>query len=53
MSATPEPYLSLDEYYALEEQGEQRHEYFRGRIFAMTGGTFRHSVIVGNVIVIW
>jgi len=35
MSTIPEPYLALDEYYILEEQGEQRHEYFRGRIFKL------------------
>ncbi len=50
MSAFPEPYYSLEDYFALEERGEGKHEYFRGEIFAMTGGTERHNLITGNVI---
>ncbi len=49
MSAIPDPYFSLEDYFALEARGEGKHEYYRGEIFAMTGGTARHSQIAVNV----
>jgi Uma2 family endonuclease len=42
--------LSVEEYLALEEKSEIRHEFFEGEIFAMAGGTFNHSIIAGNLI---
>ena len=30
---------TVDEYLALEEKSEVKHEYFDGEIFAMAGGT--------------
>ena len=50
MNAVPEPYYTLDDYFALEESGEGKHEYFQGRIFAMTGATGTHNLITANVI---
>ncbi len=38
-----------EEYFALEEQSEIRHEYFDGEIFAMAGGTKSHNLIKGNI----
>ncbi len=43
------PYLSPEEYFALERESEIRHEYFDGEIFAMAGGTFAHSLLIGNL----
>ena len=40
--------LTREDYFALEETAEVKHEYFQGQIFAMTGGTFNHSSISGN-----
>lgn len=37
------------EYLAFEEQSEEKHEYSRGRIYAMTGGSVRHGVITMNI----
>jgi Uma2 family endonuclease len=45
MSALPEQFVSLEDYFTLEETGEIRHEYYRGSIFAMTGGSERHNLI--------
>jgi Uma2 family endonuclease len=42
--------LTIEEYLALEEKSEVRHEFFNGEIFAMAGGTFNHSIIAGNLI---
>lgn len=50
MSAVPEQYLSLQEYFALEETSEIKHEYYQGIIFAMTGATARHNFILANII---
>jgi Uma2 family endonuclease len=47
MSALPEPqqFYSLDDYYALDTSSDQRHEYYRGEIFAMSGGSANHNRI--------
>jgi len=37
-----------EEYFALEAQSEERHEYFDGEIFAMAGGTKSHNLIAQN-----
>ena len=41
-SYTPEQYL------ALEEDAEYKHEYRNGEIVAITGGTTNHNEITGN-----
>lgn len=41
--------LSVEEYLALEEKSEIRHEYVAGYIFAMGGATDAHNIIAGNV----
>lgn len=38
-----------EEYFALEEAAEIKHEFYRGEIFAMTGGSVNHNRITGNV----
>jgi len=38
-----------DEYYRLEAQADYRSEFFNGEIFAMAGGSARHSRIGGNI----
>lgn len=37
------PYIRAEEYLAGEEISEVRHEYVAGQVFAMAGGTLRHS----------
>jgi Uma2 family endonuclease len=39
-----------EEYFALEERSEVRHEYFEGEVFAMAGGSVTHNLIKGNFI---
>ena len=45
MSAQPEQYLSLEEYFKLEETSDIKHEYHQGVAFAMTGATENHNLI--------
>jgi len=40
---------SREEYLALEEISNEKHEFYQGEIFAMVGGTFHHAKISGNV----
>ena len=37
-----------EEYFALENRSEVRHEYFEGEVFAMAGGSKVHNFLVQN-----
>jgi Uma2 family endonuclease len=51
MTAQPVPQLSFDDWLALERTAEgQRSEFVAGEVFAMTGATEAHNLIVANVI---
>lgn len=51
MSAVPAPkFISIEEYLLMEEDSEIKHEYYRGEVFAMAGGTIAHNRIVRNVL---
>jgi Uma2 family endonuclease len=41
--------FSLAEYFAQEEQAEDRSEFYEGEVFAMAGGTPNHNRLAGNV----
>lgn len=49
MSAQPEPRMTYAEYLALEARAETRHEFLRGEVWAMAGGSPRHAVLCANV----
>lgn len=42
--------LSLDEFLALEQTGDVRHELVGGRAYGMSGGTERHDVTVNALL---
>jgi Uma2 family endonuclease len=42
-------YITPEEYLAMEEAAEIRHEYYQGEIFAMAGGSNNHNMIAGDV----
>lgn len=51
MSAIPAPnYISIEEYLAAEETSDVKHEYYKGEVFAMAGGSIAHNQIVSNTI---
>lgn len=50
MAAQPHQHLSLDVYTDLERSSGIKHEYYRGSVYAMTGASPRHNLIVANVI---
>jgi Uma2 family endonuclease len=43
------PYYTPEEYLNLEYDAQERHQYYRGEIFAMAGGSPDHSLIISNV----
>ncbi|MFZ4790521.1 MAG: Uma2 family endonuclease [Candidatus Competibacteraceae bacterium] len=44
-------YFSVEDYLEMELQREQRHEYVRGEMLAMTGGSVAHNLIALNLAV--
>jgi Uma2 family endonuclease len=46
----PSAKLSVEDYLAGEEAGELRHEYIDGQVYAMTGASDRHGLIVSNLV---
>ncbi len=45
-----EIYLSLEEYWKLEEESDVKHEFHHGQVTAMAGGTVEHSLISANAV---
>lgn len=43
------PRLSVQEYLAWEAENEIKHEYIDGEVYAMSGGTGKHSSIMINI----
>ncbi|MEA3276005.1 MAG: Uma2 family endonuclease [Pseudomonadota bacterium] len=51
MSLQPKTGYTFDDYLAAERAAlETRHEYVAGDVFAMTGATENHNIIVANII---
>jgi Uma2 family endonuclease len=50
MVAHPEPAtMTVEEYLALEQTSQVKHEYSHGHVYAMSGGTVAHDRIANNV----
>lgn len=49
MASQPTPYLTPDEYLAVERQNEYKSEYIDGEMVAMTGASRRHNIISVNI----
>jgi Uma2 family endonuclease len=41
--------LSIAEYLAFERESQEKHEYYRGEVFAMSGASGRHNIIFANL----
>ncbi len=50
MSTLPNRYITEQEYLAFERESPIKHEYYRGEVFAMTGATREHNLIVANLV---
>jgi Uma2 family endonuclease len=50
MTVHTKPYVTPEEYLALERAAETKSEYLDGEIIGMTGASRRHSLITANLI---
>ncbi len=50
MASNPKTFYTPEEYLALERSCEAKHEYYNGEIFAMSGATEEHVLIVTNLV---
>ncbi len=48
--ATKEVFITVEEYWAIDERSKYRHEYFNGEVFQMAGSKFNHSLISSNIL---
>ncbi len=44
------PFISPEEYLLAERVAFEKSEYFQGEVFAMSGATKEHTLIVGNIL---
>ena len=49
MNAMTQPKLSLEDYLAWEHEQPERHEFYRGEVFARGGERRVHGCLVGNL----
>ena len=42
--------FTVEEYLEYENASEEKHEYYRGEIFAMSGAKVTHNIIAGNIL---
>ncbi|MDP5169408.1 MAG: Uma2 family endonuclease [Bacteroidia bacterium] len=49
MGTTSTSHISIQDYLRMEASAEVRHEFHRGEVYAMAGGTFNHSVLGTNI----
>jgi len=49
MSAQAQPRLTPEQYLEAERAAELKHEYYNGQMYAMSGGSYRHAQIIGNL----
>ena len=50
MSSQVKPFITPAEYLTLERKAEYKSEYLNGQIFAMTGASRKHNLIVTNIL---
>ncbi|HEX8278096.1 MAG TPA: Uma2 family endonuclease [Segetibacter sp.] len=42
-------HLTEAEYLAFERESQERHEFYKGEIFLMSGASFKHNIIEDNI----
>lgn len=50
MAAVTKPYLTPEDYLAIERQAETKSEYYEGTIYAMAGASRVHTLVVANTL---
>jgi Uma2 family endonuclease len=49
MSVLPQPRLTPEQYLEIDRVSQFRNEFYSGRMYAMSGGSHRHALIIGNI----
>jgi Uma2 family endonuclease len=49
MASVPNYYVTPEEYLALERKAEFKSEYMEGVVYALAGGSERHSLLAANI----
>ena len=44
-------FYSIQEYLEMENEALEKHEYYKGEIFAMSGAGARHNIISVNILI--
>src|SRR3989337_3607958 len=42
-------YVSPEQYLEMERASDTKHEYYKGEVFAMSGASLNHNIVVSNV----
>ncbi len=50
MAVQTKPFITPEEYLERERQAEYKNEYYNGEIFAMSGASRNHAMIVSNLV---
>lgn len=50
MQPQNKPYLTPEEYLAIERAAEYKSEYYGGEMFALAGASRRHNLVIGNLV---
>jgi Uma2 family endonuclease len=49
MSASPQPIVTPEMYLEAERSAEVRHEYYSGQVYAMSGGSGNHAILIAHL----
>lgn len=49
--AQPKTYLTVEEYLAFERESDERHEYWDGELFTLSGESINHGTICSNLVI--
>lgn len=50
MAAQPQARITPEEYLEIERAADIRHEFYNGQMYAMSGGSYRHALLIGNLV---
>jgi Uma2 family endonuclease len=51
LQAYQKKFYTIQEYLEMENNTLEKHEYYKGEIFAMSGASARHNVISSNIFI--
>jgi hypothetical protein len=49
MAANPQTPITPEQYLEMDRAAQIRSEFYQGRMYAMSGGTYAHGQMIANV----